>query len=299
MPWDYITIIYNSHMSEVQMSEAKPSPLPTLLSDIHRNYLNSLLKKIEKKVNKDAILIVGNMEPGMDIRVRIALEQIPKHKDQLLVILHTPGGEIEVVKKIVATLRHFYKTVDFLVPVQAMSAGTVLVMSGDEILMDYFSCLGPIDPQIIRNGRYVPALSYLRQYHEMIKKSKEGELTNADIILLDSLDLAELDQIELTASLSVSLITNWLSQYKFKDWNVDQAKKEERAKEIATELNNQNKWFVHGHGIHKDMLSKELHLKIKDYGQIDGLKPLIWQYFWPAMEINEGKPFVHSRGLIL
>jgi ClpP class serine protease len=52
-----------------------------------------------------------------------------------------------------------------------MSAGTVLVMCGDNIYMDYFSVLGPIDPQVKRRSKgnvYVPALGYLEKYNELV-----------------------------------------------------------------------------------------------------------------------------------
>ena len=35
-------------------------------------------------------------------------------------------------------------------------------MSGDAIFMDYFSVLGPIDPQLPKGDTMVPALGYLR-----------------------------------------------------------------------------------------------------------------------------------------
>ena len=48
----------------------------------------------------------------------------------------------------VATLRSNYGDVTVIVPDRAMSAGTIFALSADRIMMDYFSCLGPIDPQI-------------------------------------------------------------------------------------------------------------------------------------------------------
>ena len=52
----------------------------------------------------------------------------------------------------VETLRHHYDIVDFVVPTHAYSAGTIFVMSGDSIYMDYYSRLGPIDPKSNRNA---------------------------------------------------------------------------------------------------------------------------------------------------
>ena len=262
---------------------------------------------IEQHVDKDVLGIFSDITEGIAIRVRLALEGMERTQERrktLLVILTTRGGSVEATKTIVNTLRNFYDTVHFLVPVEAMSAGTVLVMSGDKIYMDYFSRLGPIDPQILRNEEYVPALSYLRQYEKMREKAAEGTLTRTDELLLDKLDLAELDSIELAKGLSVSLITEWLSDYKFKDWNdkntgvpVSRDKKQKRAQEIAEKLNDQKKWFVHGHGIHIDVLRNDLKLVIDDYSEDGRLKSLVWKYWWMVSDSSD-RFFVHSRNFI-
>ena len=48
---------------------------------------------------------------------------------------------MEVTERMVNIIRHFYEEVVFIVPDVALSAGTIFVMSGDEIMMDYYSCL--------------------------------------------------------------------------------------------------------------------------------------------------------------
>ena len=289
------------------MSEKEPhSPTPTSLSQISQNWLNARLRKIEEETKKDVIAILGHIEPGVDINVRLALEGLSNRQEILLVILDTPGGLVEVVQRIVKTLRHFYPTVHFLVPERAMSAGTVLVMSGDAIYMDYFSCLGPIDPQIQSKGRFVPALSYLLQYQRLVEKSANQQLTIAELTLLSELDLAELHQIELVSKLSKSLIQDWLSTYKFKNWvkdntPVSKETKQERAKEIADILSDHQRWYTHGHGIHKDVLERDLELKIDDYSEDPEFRNITWQYFWPLREYcmqNELSSLVHTRSFL-
>ena len=221
-------------------------------------------------------------------------------------ILDTPGGYVEVTERIADTLRHFHKTVDFLIPNEAMSAGTVLALSGDAIWMDYFSRLGPIDPQVERDGRMIPGLSYLRQYEDLIEASRNGRLTEAELTLLSKLDLAELHQIDLAAELSVSLIQEWLSRYKFKDWKkngkpVNEAEKAKRAEEIAEALNDHEEWRTHARGIRMDVLEESIGLKIDDFDKIAGLKPLVWTYFWAAREFfqkGQYRFFAQSRSFI-
>lgn len=66
-------------------------------------------------------------------------------------------------------------------------------MSGDNIYMDYFSVLGPIDPQVQnKEGRFVPALGYLDKVNELVLKAQNNTLTQAEFIILKEMDLAEL-----------------------------------------------------------------------------------------------------------
>ena len=268
------------------------------LQDVAQEWLKSKLSDIEERADKDVLTIYGDIIAGIDIRVRMAIEGLQERRKTLLVILHTNGGIVEEVRNIVQILRNHYDDVHFLVPVCAMSAGTVLVLSGDEIYMDYFSRLGPIDPQLPTGNGMVPALSYLRQYERLIESSKKGELSSAELILLNKLDLAQLHQFELAANLSVSLIADWLTKYKFKNWNKSEARKKQKAREIAKALNDHQKWYTHGSSIHKDILELDLGLKINDYSEDSQLKQVVWSYFWSLAEYAGTGPFIHSRTFI-
>jgi hypothetical protein len=163
--------------------------------------------------------------------------------------------------------------VEFVVPNYAMSAGTVLVMSGDAIHMDYFSILGPIDPQIeASSGQRIPALGYLEKYDEL---RKDPAVTPAEVAyLIAKFDPAEMYQFEQARELSISLLKKWLVKYKFKDWDrtetrglvVTQSMKKKRAETIARTLNKTDLWHTHGHGISMEVLrSQLLKLKIEDF----------------------------------
>ena len=122
---------------------------------------------MENSFEADVIGFVGTLWLGVDDLIRNAVEEKQAetpHRDKLVIILTTGGGLIEVVHRIVDTMRHHYDVVEFVVPNYAFSAGTVLVLSGDAIHMNYYSRLGPIDPQQESgtSGRLVPALGYLR-----------------------------------------------------------------------------------------------------------------------------------------
>lgn len=196
--------------------------------------------------------------------------------DSIVIFLFTPGGSAAAVERMVEMTRHFYKKVYFLIPSFAMSAGTIWVMSGDKIYMNYASALGPIDPQVFSSdGKWVPALGYLDKVREIIDKSKNGTVTQAELMMLSQLDLAQLNQYEQAAELSKDLLEIWLVKYKFKDWNehettnkgseVTEEEKKTRAKEIAENLTNNSYWHSHDRFIGINALKDFLKLKIDDF----------------------------------
>jgi ClpP class serine protease len=63
-------------------------------------------------------------------------------------ILHTPGGMVLAAMQIARAVNAHPSKVTVHVPVYAMSGGTLIALGADEIVMDTFSVLGPIDPQI-------------------------------------------------------------------------------------------------------------------------------------------------------
>lgn len=234
--------------------------------------LTRYLKHIEESLNTDVLAFVSPILRGTDRRLLDAIEAIDSKSNAVSVILDTPGGIVEVVERMVTTLRFNYKHVTVIVPDSAMSAGTIFALSADRIMMDYFSCLGPIDPQIEKDKRLVPALSYLNQFERLNQKAEDDALTTAEYALLSKLDLGELHQFEQARELSVELLVKWLSKYKFKGWTrtetrgleVTSKMKEKRAREIADLLNDTERWHSHERGIDIKTLREEVGLEIDD-----------------------------------
>jgi hypothetical protein len=252
--------------------------------------LNTRLEKLASHLKGDAVTVIGPMHEPMDSLLRRVLEDIKPRGKKLVILLETSGGYIEVTERMVTAMRHFYQEVDFIIPSHALSAGTVLVMSGDAIYMDYFSVLGPIDPQIpSREGRSVPALGYLAKFEEMIARSGQGAgLTAAEIAyLVERFDPGELHAFEQAKKLSIDLLKTWLVKYKFKDWKVTATQKitvtsdmrEARAESVAELLNNIGRWKSHGRGITKDVLINDAKLMIENFGKDSTLDSLIKSYY--------------------
>lgn len=267
--------------------------------DIHISLaLNHHANAISKHFGCDVIAYVGPIymaalpqyiETIEELRAR-QHPQPQQHPDRLVIVLNTPGGVVESVEKMVEITRHHYKEVFFVVPDIAMSAGTIWCMSGDKIFMDYSSSLGPIDPQVESQNRrgLVPALGYIEKIKEFDQKSNNGTLTQADIVLIKSLDLAEIHRFEQARDLSISLLKQWLVDYKFKNWTthrttnpgapVTQAEKEARAEQIATDLSSNTRWHSHSRMIGMKTLSTVLRLEIDDYSAMPQFRDNVKMY---------------------
>ena len=287
--------------------------VPVNLDSTVKTELGSRLKKLEKHLQSDVVFFYGPILHSLDRLFRHFIEQLKSdeinHK-KLTIMLNTPGGYVEPVEKMVNITRHFYDEVDFIVPDTAMSAGTIFCMSGDNIWMDYSSSLGPIDPQIQKEGRFVPALGYLDKVNEIIEKSANGTMTSADIILLQKQDLAMLRSYEQALNLSVSLLKEWLVKYKFKNWDKHQTtpnlkgkpvtleEKTQRAEEIAKVLGDNKIWHSHGRSISLNKLQNVLRLKIKDYTEMEDLRKIIRDYndlICDYIRRSNLEHFLHSR----
>lgn len=253
--------------------------------------LTRRLQSIGEHLQSDVLTCIHPIGPPFDDLIRDYVEDMNPKREKLLVVLETNGGSIETAERIADVFRrHYPKEVSFLIPNFAMSAGTVLVMSGDAIYMDYYSIMGPIDPQIRnREGTgYVPALGYLEKYNELVKKSKKGGLSQAELaFLIEKFDPADLHRFEQARDHSVDLLKKWLVKYKFKNWDrtrgrnlkVTVAMRESRAAEIARKLNDTRKWRSHGRGLSIDVVERDLNLMVENFGTDPTLNKRVRAYY--------------------
>lgn len=173
-----------------------------------KEMLNNSLSELELQLNSDVItyygpIVDGNENTFLDIVEELATDV--NKKDLLAIVLTTTGGSAMAVERYVNIIRKHYNLVLFIVPDYAYSAGTIFCMSGDEIWMDYFSVLGPIDPQVKnREGNFVPALGYLDKVNKLIEKAKTNTLSNAEFLILKDFDLAELRGYEQAKELTMA-----------------------------------------------------------------------------------------------
>jgi hypothetical protein len=256
-----------------------------------------ILKQISKIRGRDVLVYAADVMKGAQgAAVALVYDDLLPVTDQLAnlsgkaidVILETGGGSGEVAEDIVRILRSKYESVAFIVPGIAKSAGTIMVMSGDEILMDDVSALGPIDAQIAFEGKQFSAEALLKGFEKIKAESDETKTLNrAYIPLLQRISPGDLQHAENALDFARVLVAEWLSRYKFKNWNkhrthhegadVTPAEKLARGKQIARELCDHSKWLTHGRSIRMQDL-RELGLEITDYSKDQKLGEAIKRY---------------------
>lgn len=117
-----------------------------------------ILSAFERERGSKAITLIHRREPWEDDQDYITVEdseyvlmQIRHTPRDLPIdfIIHTPGGLALAAEMIAMALKHHPAKVTAIVPFYAMSGGTLIVLAADEILMERFTVLGPVDPQIM------------------------------------------------------------------------------------------------------------------------------------------------------
>ena len=118
-----------------------------VITMIHRQEKRSLFGfSVSRHIDlEDAQTIIG------------AIKETPKDRP-IDLIIHTPGGLVLAAMQIARAVEAHPAKVTVLVPVYAMSGGTLIALAADEIVLGEFSVLGPIDPQIVG----LPAASIVR-----------------------------------------------------------------------------------------------------------------------------------------
>lgn len=181
---------------------------------------------------------------------REALKEIDG--DVLDVVLHSPGGSPEATESIVKLLRSRFQNIRFLIPNIAKSAATMLAMSGNEIVLGDDAELGPIDPQMVINGRLNPAHAILEQFKNAQKElAQDSEFLTAWLPILQQYGPSLLVECDNAIKLTETLVKTWLTSYMFQG----QRNTAMKAANVSRFLANK-KHLSHGRAIPIDELQK-------------------------------------------
>ncbi len=157
-----------------------------------------LIQQIEKIRNSRVITYLTSDRQG-PFNARVATDIIPLVSNQLRTIgktpnidffLYTAGGDTMVPWRIVSMMREYCEKFSVLVPYKAHSAGTMIALGADEIVMSDLSEISPIDPSTANvfnpvdpanpQGRIPISVEDVMAYFDLAK-NKFGIKTDADL----------------------------------------------------------------------------------------------------------------------
>ena len=169
------------------------------------------------------------------------------------VFVHSPGGSAEATESIVSIIRSRFSDIRFIVTGTAKSAATMLVMSGNRILMSDAAELGPTDPQeIVGNARFSPAGAILDEFTRAKKEvSKNPSLIGPWLPILQQFGPSLLVECQNHIRLSETLVAGWLEQYMFKGEKTARKK----AKKLSRYLANDKNFLTHSRRVDRSSLS--------------------------------------------
>jgi hypothetical protein len=113
-----------------------------------------LIQQIEESRKSKVITYLTSDRQG-PVNARVAMDIIPIVSEQLRKIgktdkidlfLYTAGGDTMVPWRLVSMIREYCNTFSVLIPYKAHSAGTMIALGADEIVMSDLSEISPIDP---------------------------------------------------------------------------------------------------------------------------------------------------------
>jgi Serine dehydrogenase proteinase len=282
----------------VAEQQQEPLPIPAQTPLFHaleraRYDRQAQIRAIEKRTARRLIAYVAGpltSISAMDIPPFVDILDDVEPDSDLDLLLHTPGGDVDQAERIVLLCRKRVGKGSFrvVVPDSAKSAGTLIAIAADTIVMGEPSELGPIDPQVTittAKGEPMvrPAQSFLDGLDAIVKGAGD-ELSAAYFPLLDKLDPALIDFCRKALLRSEQFAEKFLAKYMLSD---DQTK----AKEVAHALNNVEEHLSHGAVIDGER-AIALGLKIELLAYSNDL----WQAFWRLYcEMRLGLESAESR----
>ncbi len=225
-------------------------------------YLTSLRPNVPSAMSDDAVRVM------FDYLLPLGERRVPR----LDIYLCTNGGSGTVPWRLVSVFREFADSLGVLVPYRAYSAGTLLALGADEIVMHRFAELGPIDPTVgnpfnpIEQGsgqRLGISVEDVRAYVSFIKSSgitHEDELIKAIEILANKVHPLALGNVERFVQQSRMIATKIMRTQNDK---VDDHKIKEIVENLASKL------YFHGHPINRKEAKDDLKLQIRDVPEIE------------------------------
>ena len=228
--------------------------------------LKSLVEQYNSLTGRYLYLYVAAMTkriPGRSLEqedfyiIRDMLKDV-KNQSEVDIYIETPGGNGVTAEEIARFLHNKFSKVNFVISGEAKSAGTILVLSGNEIFMTETGSLGPIDAQISIGRSVISAYDYMEWITaKMDEANKNGKLNPVDATMVAQITPGEIQLVNHSLEFAKDLVKDWLYTYKFSNWKRTSTKnatvtdemKRERANKVADEFANHSRWRTHGRSL--------------------------------------------------
>ena len=186
----------------LDVSEEKNPPLKKKLSKISKEknaiLIACIAPYVGKKVSPTRILS-AQLGISEEFGVESVINEIRKRTDcpTLYLLLNSPGGFVGSSYKVARALRRSFKKIVVFVPHIAASGGTLVALTGNEIVMGVMSQLTPVDPHssVGKGGKF--AKSIVDGFENVTGYFRKMNVKDAPYtykVLADKYDAQELDR---------------------------------------------------------------------------------------------------------
>lgn len=179
--------------------ERAPSKTP-MFTAMHatRYQRQDLLKEINAREQTNLICYVGGRHTEIDRNDVIGFVDMLHNIAEgaaIDLLLHTPGGDVDACEKLIAMIHAKIgeSTFRVIVPDMAKSAGTLMALRANTIIMSDSSELGMIDPQFRMkdsqgNEFSHSVMAYLEAYDEHARALRANPKDQVALLMLDGFD---------------------------------------------------------------------------------------------------------------
>ena len=211
----------------------------------------------------------------------------------LTLLLHTPGGVTNAAETIVAYLRSKFTNIEVIIPTYAMSAGTMISLAADLIVMGRQSQLGPIDPQFVMGQPAQSARAIVDQFDEAKKEILENAAAaGVWFPVLQTIGPALLQEARNALKYGEEMVAQWLEMYMF----AGKTNAKDLAGKAAAHFNDAASHKSHGRRIDRDE-AREQGLNIEDLEANQELQEAVLTFYHLttiAIEKGLATKIVHS-----
>jgi hypothetical protein len=244
----------------------------------------SLIREIEQQTRRKLICYVTGRQAQIDQGDVLGFEELLSRVipgDNLDLLLHTRGGDINVAEKLLTMVRSRIGdagTLRVVVPHCAKSAGTLLALGADSVVMSDTSELGPIDPQIAHADKHgvriqYSAALYINTFTEYATTLTVNPDDPVARIMLEKLDPVLLSQCRAFMNRASKIAEGHLSIGMFRTGEHNRTR-------TASMLLDITEWLSHGQMInHSEAAGPKLGLVVEYVAPTAQLWRSIWRLF--------------------